>query len=317
MAELRHWNAFLATARDSSISAASDRLSLSQPALSKQIAELERDLGVRLFERRSRGVALTEAGKLLLPYARRIGFAAADAEREALDIRGLRTGRIVIGASTTIADYLLAPAVSLFVSRHPGVSLSVRVGNTADIARQVREEQCEIGLVEGPIDEENLDIRAFFEDELLFFVAPGHPLASRGQMSFREVLAYGVVLREQGSGTRAVFERAVRAHEFNFTEIATLGSNEAVKRAVRLGVGFGVVSRLALADELEAGHLVQIHVHDVRLQRPLNRLIRAGRGVSRTFRALIAALDNSLIQDPEFHGLGMPAVAESDWDPTI
>jgi DNA-binding transcriptional LysR family regulator len=317
MAELRHFEAFVAVARDQSISAAADRLSLSQPALSKQIAELERDLGVQLFERRARGVVATEAAKQLLPYARRITFAVSEAEREAFDIQGLKSGRVVIGASTTIADYLLPPALALFIQRFPGVSVSLRVGNTRDVARLVQEELCEIGLVEGPTDELNIDARPFFEDELLIVAAPGHPLLSKKSISLVDALAYGLVLREPGSGTRAVFEEAIRAAGAHFNEVATLGSNEAVKRGVRLRLGIGVVSRLAVSDELEAGLLEEVKVDGLRMQRPLTRLIRTGRTAGRALRALVSALDDSLLQDPMFQGFGVPSIADTNWDPAI
>jgi DNA-binding transcriptional LysR family regulator len=317
MAELRHYQAFVEVAKERSISGAADRMSVSQPALSKQIAELERDLGLKLFERRARGVSPTEAGKQLLPFARRIATTVAEAEREAMDLHGLKSGRIVMGASTTIADYLLPPALALFTRRHPGVTVSLRVGNTSDIARAVHEEQCEIGLVEGPTDEPNLDLRPFFQDELYVIAPPGHPLLTVGAVSPAAALAYGIVLREPGSGTRAVFEEAIHDAGVRFTEVATLGSNEAVKRAVRLRVGIGVVSRLAVADELEAGLLEVVPIEGLRMRRPLTRLIRVGRTASRTLRALVSALDDSLVRDPMFHGFGVPSLPDTDWDPSI
>ncbi len=317
MADLRHFQAFVAVAREQSISAAADRLSLSQPALSKQIAELERDLGVQLFERRARGVSPTEAAKQLLPYARRITVAVLEAEREAADIQGLKVGRIVIGASTTIADYLLPPAISIFSRRYPGITVSLRVGNTKEIARSVQEEQCEIGLVEGPTDEPNIDTRPFFEDELAFVAPPGHPILTRDSTTLQEALAYGLVLREKGSGTRAVFEDAIRARGAHFFEVATLGSNEALKRGVRLRMGIGVVSKLAIADEVEAGLLETVQIDGFVMRRNLRRLIRSGRTASRTLRALVTALDDSLVEDPMFHGFGVPSMAENEWDPSI
>jgi len=114
-----------------------------------------------------------------------------------------------------------------------------------------------------------------------------------------------------------VFEEAIRKAGGHFTEAATLGSNEAVKRGVRLRVGIGIISRMAVFDELEAGLLEIVPIEGLRMRRHLRRLIRTGRTASRSLRALISALDDSLVQDPMFHGFGVPTIADTSWDPAI
>jgi DNA-binding transcriptional LysR family regulator len=253
----------------------------------------------------------------LLPYANRILGTNEEIHRQVEDLKGLRTGRVTLGASTTIADYLLPPALTVFANQHPGLNLSLRVGNTQEILRMVREEECELGLVEGKTDDENLDVRAYFEDELIVVAPPGHPLFSDGPVPARVVMAFPFVMREPGSGTRSIFEEAIQGMGLRIKERISLGSTEGVKRAVRAGLGLGAVSRVTASDELSTGALVEIRMIDLIVKRSLCRLMRRDRLPSGALKALMASLRYQLEDSPNFVGFGERFETEFLWDPVI
>jgi DNA-binding transcriptional LysR family regulator len=283
-------------ARAGSFSAAAAALHTSQPALSRQIAALERACGERLFERLPRGVRLTPAGEVAMRYAERI-FALADELAMALaDLHGLRAGRLLAGASSTPADYLLPAVLAAFRERYPGVIVRLVTGNTATIVEQIARHQLDIGIV-GSLPPERvagLRFSPIAEDELVVVAAPFHPLAAgRRAVSGHDLEAAAYVAREAGSATRATAERCAASLGLRLTPALELGSNEAVKRAVMGGAGYAILSRHALVSELAAGHLAIVPVEgwDCRrdlylVQRTLHTLTRA----ERAFIGLLAAV---------------------------
>ncbi len=251
---------FLEVARLGSFSQAAEALAISQPAVSAQIARLERGYGQPLIERLPRGLRLTEAGTLVQEYAERI-FGLAD-EMEAVldDLRGIRRGRLTVGASSTIGEYVLPPLLGRFKALYPGVALAVRVANTERVLREVHDRQLDLGFVGGLPDDPEIEAIPFDEDEIVPLAAPEHPLASLGRIALHDLAAVGLVAREAGSATRATAEATLRAAGLEPRLAMELGSNEAVKRAVRAGLGIGLLSRRAADSELAAAHLVVLDV---------------------------------------------------------
>ena len=251
---------FLEVARRGGFSRAAQALAISQPAISAQVALLERRYGQPLVERLPRGLRLTEAGVVVAEYAERIFGLAEEMEVALDDLRGIRRGHLTVGASSTIGEYVLPPLIGRFKALHPGVAVAVRVANTERILSEVRGRQLDLGFVGGRPTGDDLLAIAFDRDEIVPLAAPDHPLAGRSEVALGELAAAGLVAREAGSATRATAEASLRAAGLEPRLAMELGSNEAVKRAVRAGLGVGLLSRRAADSELAAGHLVVLDV---------------------------------------------------------
>jgi DNA-binding transcriptional LysR family regulator len=274
---LNHLAVFHAVAQAGSMTLGAERLDVSQPAVSKQVRELERVLGVHLFDRVGRRVHLSQAGEILADYARRLFALAHEAEAAMADVRAVGQGRLVVGASTTIGTYLLPDVVAEFWRRHPGVELLVEIENTEQIHRRLAGLEVDVGLTEGFVEEDELEAEVFHRDELVMIAAPGHPLAARSRVPLSAVRREPFVLREPGSGTRAVEERALAHLKLPVRVAMALGSTEAIKRVVAEGVGLAIVSRLAVHAECAAGALAVLPVAGLRIERPLHLVRRRGR----------------------------------------
>jgi DNA-binding transcriptional LysR family regulator len=274
---LNHLAVFHAVAQAGSMTLGAERLDVSQPAVSKQVQELERALSVHLFDRIGRRVRLTQAGETLADYARRLFALAREAEEAMADVRAVGRGRLTIGASTTIGTYLLPGVVAEFWRRHPQVEVLVEIANTEQVHRRLAGHELDVGLTEGFVEAEELDAEVFHHDELVVIAAPGHRLAGSPRVALGALQEEPFVLREPGSGTRAVEERALARLKVPVRAAMALGSTEAIKRVVAEGVGLAIVSRLAVRAECAAGTLAVLPVAGLRIDRPLHLVRRKGR----------------------------------------
>ncbi|CAM4043440.1 LysR family transcriptional regulator [Roseateles saccharophilus] len=286
-----HLAAFQAVVETGSVTAAAERLHVSQPALTREIRQLEERLGLVLFDRLPRGMQPTEAGRLLAGYASQI-FRLADAAETALtELGGLVRGRLAVAASRTTGAYLLPPIVAAYRQRHPGVELSLSVSNTEQVQARLLAFEAQLGLVEGPTDAAAFERLALGEDEVVAVAATGHALAGRGPLDAAALDAAELVMREPGSGTRSVVEQAYAARGLVLRPRLTLGSPEAIKQLLRLGGAVSWVSRRSVADELAAGLLVELPLPGLQIRRELAMIWRRGQGLSpsaQAFRALAA-----------------------------
>ncbi|HSW12547.1 MAG TPA: LysR family transcriptional regulator [Solimonas sp.] len=269
---LNHLAIFQAVAASNSISRGAQRLHISQSAVSKQIGEFERALGVSLLDRLPRGVRTTEAGRLLLGYANRLFALEAEAEQALGDLQQLRRGRLAIGASRTIGGYMLPETLAAFRQHHPGVELSLQVENTQAIESKLLAGEIDIGFAEGVVSSEQLDYQVFAQDELVLIAAPRHPLAGRAPLSLAALAESPLLMHEVGSGTRAVTERALAAKNLRLRPAMTLASTEAIKHTVATGVALAFLSSQAIRTELRAQSLVVLPVKGLRILRPLYRV---------------------------------------------
>jgi DNA-binding transcriptional LysR family regulator len=287
---LNHLAVFHAVAQAGSMTRGAERLDVSQPAVSKQVRELERALGVHLFDRIGRRVHLSQAGEALADYARRLFALADEAEKALADVRAAGRGRLAIGASQTVGTYLLPGVLAEFWRRHPRVELLVQVANTEQVHRRLAGLELDVGLTEGFVEEEELEAEVFHRDELVVIAAPTHRLAGQARVPLSAVREEPFVLREPGSGTRAVEERALARLKLPVRAVMELGSTEALKRVVAEGVGLALVSRLAVAAELAAGALAVLPVAGLRIERPLHLVRRKGRRDGPALQAFCAVL---------------------------
>jgi DNA-binding transcriptional LysR family regulator len=265
-----HLALFHAVAQAGSISRGAEMVRVSQPAVSKQIAELEDALGVRLLERLPRGCRLTEAGAILASYAQRWRSVENEAERAIAEYRGLKRGRLAIGASLTIGGYLLPEAIAQFHRRFPEISLQLEIANTQCIQQSLLDGTIELGLTEGPIEDDELESSVFYRDELVAIAPAGHSLLKKKNVTAREICREPFILREEGSGTRAVVELALGRKGITLKPIMSLTSPEAIKNTVAAGIGLAIVSRLTVGLELQTGLLGIIPLKDLQIQRPLH-----------------------------------------------
>jgi DNA-binding transcriptional LysR family regulator len=267
------------------ITRAAERLKLSQPAVSKQLVELEQSVGMALFDRLPRGVRLTAAGEILRDHAARIFATEIAAEQELAELAGLSRGRLSVGASTTIGSYLVPRLFGEFHRAHPQIQLELEIANTAAIQDAVLDNRVDLGLTEGFVASDALDVEIVHRDEMVAIAAKGHPLLLRAPLPARALADTAFILREKGSGTRDVIEAALAEAGVAVEPTMSLGSTEAVKNAVAAGLGVAIVSRLAVELELGAGHLALLELSDLRIRRALH-LVRLRS--KRTFPAVDA-----------------------------
>lgn len=290
---------FVEVVSSGGFSRAALRLRLSQPAVSKAVITLERQQGLALLERGSHRAQPTAAGAMLYERALELFSVEQTAIEELHAHRTLERGVLRIGASTTIATYLLPSLLGAFRARHPGVQLRVTSANTRDIARAMLRRRVEIGLVEGPVAHERLHISPWQRDELVIIAPPGHELSHAGMpLSPRVLDGEEFVRRERGSGTREVTELSFAEHSIAARFSLTLSSTEAVKQSVAAGLGLAAVSRAAAADQIEFGRVVQLVFQDFRIERELSRLALRGHVPSPAAREFTDFLEKSAADGP-------------------
>lgn len=294
---LRQLEIFRAVARREHVTEAAKDLHLSQSAVSTALAELADRLGGPLLERVGRRVVLNDRGRRLADDASGLLQRATDLVQHYNGEQSIK-GSLRIGASSTIGTYLLPSLVGTFVANHPEVDVHLEIGNTEAIETQLLSQQLDLAFIEGPSHHPLIQATPWREDELKVLVAPDHRLAKRRHVSLADLDGERWVMREAGSGTRSVFEDAIRAH-VEQTEAAltvaplTFGSSEAVKQGVRAGLGIGCLSELAVQREVASGDFVALRVKGLDLHRRLWRIARRTSYESALQRACLEHLDQS------------------------
>lgn len=238
---------------------AAEILHMTQPAVTHQIRQLEADFNTRLFDRVNNRISLTPAGKQVLDYASRILSLYDDMHESVKELTGDRSGLLTLGASTTIAEYMLPDLLSGFRQEFPDVHVRLRVANTDAIVALVADSSIDLGIVEGAVQKQHLLVEDCQQDELLVIVPNDHPLASQTAVEPTDLTRYPFVQREDGSGTRSVIAAYLAQHGLHEDQLQhpfELGSTEAIKGAVQAGMGISIVSAATVKKELELGLLV-------------------------------------------------------------
>ena len=261
---------FLTVVEKKSFSKAAKALFLTQPAVSFQIQMLEEYYGTRLFDRVSRNIILTEAGHLLLKYANEMSRLQAELEKEMQDLTGSIKGKLKIGASTTIGEYIAPYILGAFKKMYPEVELSLEVSNSEDIEAAIHDTVLDIGLVEGPPIGKDLESLPFLQDQLVLITSKDHPWSNLDSISVFELDKYPFISREKGSGTRMEMEQHLKKAGFsanNLHVIMELGSNSAIKAAVESGLGVAIISKWAVQGSVKAGDLAQVKLKEDEFER--------------------------------------------------
>jgi len=255
-----------------SFTKAAESLHMTQPAVTFQIRQLEESFNTRLFDRTHNRISLTEAGERVYEYAEKISAIYSEMEAMIRDMTGDMSGSVTIGASTTIAEYMLPSLLGDFRQKYPDVLIHLKVSNTDGVVSMVEDNVIDLGVVEAPVSNRNLVVEPCKNDKLVAIVPNKHPLAKKAKVSLKELLAYPFISREEGSGTREVIEEYVAQADGckdGLNVAMDLGSPEAVKGAVEAGMGISIVSEATVAKErrLESLKILEL---DPPMERPFS-----------------------------------------------
>jgi DNA-binding transcriptional LysR family regulator len=268
---------FTAVAQQGGFSAAGRLLRVSQPAVSKAVRQLEGELGTQLLVRAAGGVVLTEEGRVLLGHAR-VLFGEERAAEEALaERRGLSRGSLRIGSSLTVASYFLPRILGAFHARHPAIEMTLVAANTRAVFEALLSNTVELAVVEGPVSHSRVEVSPWMEDELVVVVAPGHPLTEVRRLKAARLFQELFLIREEGAGTRDVILAALRNRRLTPARLFEISENEVMKKLTAAGVGFSIMSRMAVEEEISRGELQPLAVEDFVLRRTLTWLQVKGR----------------------------------------
>lgn len=280
--ELRQVKLFCLIMEQGGVSKAAKTAGLGQPTVSQHLKALEEELGILLFERRGKRIVPTQAAHAFYPYAKQ-AIQTLESGRKALEEHvGLVRGTLEIAGSTIPGHYILPGLVAEFRKLFPGVQIRVDVGDTQQVVGKVRLAEAEIGFVGARMDIQGMIFEPFASDELVMIALPSHPMANRC-VSLEELASLELVTREPGSGTRKSWEAHLSKRGLDperLSVVAQLGSTEAVVRAVKAGLGVGIVSLWAVAEELKQGTLSRIMVEGPPMDREFYMIWMANRPLS-------------------------------------
>src|SRR5687768_3045145 len=268
--DLRRLEVFAKVAELGSFSRAAQALSLTQPTVSEHVRALEDELGLSLLDRLGRGATVTPAGQILLTYAVRMLSLAREA-RQAIDrFQGSMSGELIVGGSTIPGEYVLPALVGSFKAKYPDISISLLIGSSRQVNEWVDDGRVEVGVVGAPPASKSLQARTLMDDDIVIAVPAGHPWARRASVTVEDLKGEPLLLRERGSGSREAVERALAERGLGFGDfriVGEMGSTQAIKQAVRAGVGVSLISRRAVADECRAGLLTCVGITGLEIRR--------------------------------------------------
>ncbi|MFN3652178.1 MAG: LysR family transcriptional regulator [Armatimonadota bacterium] len=290
-ATLNQLKVFREVARHGHFGRAAEALFVSAPAVSKSVKDLERQVGLPLFEQIARRTTLTDAGRMLLGYVERVLTELADADAALAALRGGEAGRLVVGASSTPGTYLLPERLGRFHQEHPGVEVSLEISDTREILARVVGGRLDLAVVGETAFPEAVIAERLWEETLVLIAQPGHRRV-KSAAPFRppELAGEPLVLRERGSSTREVLERALRECGLEPRVAMELGSTEAVKRSVAAGLGVALVSEHAVDLEVQAGVLVTRPLTGLQLRRGFYLVRRSSLHLTALHRQFLAEL---------------------------
>jgi DNA-binding transcriptional LysR family regulator len=278
--------AFAQVAQHHSFSKAAEALGLTQPSITARIQALERELGEELFERGGRGVRLTDAGHVFLPYVERLLQTLQESRDAVEEVRNAQLGSLRLGSAITISTYVLPGILNKFRKGHPGVEVIIRTGRSEQVYNMLLSDEVQVGLVRSLANPE-LETIPLYDDEIVLVAHPDHPFAGRTP-TVAEAATEPIVLFDRGSSYYGLINNFFRQAGVIPNVAMELDSLEATKRMVEEGLGIALVPSVTIQRELSAGTLVQIQLKDAEpLRRPISLVYRRNRKRSRTGQAFI------------------------------
>lgn len=290
--DLKHLETFLKIAELKSFTKAAEELYLTQPTISKQIVDLENFFDVKFIDRTKRTVALTRAGELLLKYAKEFVNLKKETIEEIAAFKGLKKGTITVGASTIPGIYILPGVLSIFKKTYGGIQIRLIISDTKDIIEKMEEGAIDVGFVGAKNGAKKLDYKKLIDDTIVMIAPPGFP----DSLNLAELKSYPLIAREPGSGTRNIFESALKKIKHmktsDLTIIAELTDTEAIKETVKNGMGISYISRMAIVEDLAQGKLKRISIHGFPdIKRPFYIITRKGKTALPQVKALLEIID--------------------------
>ncbi len=284
-----HLRAFHAVATHGSFTRAAEALHVTQPTLSGQVRELEERYRVKLFTRYGRKVSLTDIGRSAFEITRQLFRHEQEVEQLFLAARGLDRGQLTVGADS---PYIITPVLAAYQRRYPGVQLSIRYGNTTQLMRWVQSQRCDVAILadipDGPSRIHTLRLRP---DRLVVFVGADHPWADRRSIGLADLATERVILREKGSHTRSIFEKALQSASLTLPNLMEISSREGVREAVAAGLGVGIVSENELGTD---PRFRPLQVRDAELTNAEFIVCLQGRREEQTIRAFLELVEDTL-----------------------
>ncbi|MGF1615500.1 MAG: LysR family transcriptional regulator [Gammaproteobacteria bacterium] len=268
----RRLQVFHTVARMLSFTRAAEVLHMTQPAVTFQVRQLEEHFNTRLFDRTHNRISLTDAGKRVFNYSERIFELYSEMESTVRELTGDMSGVLLLGASTTVAEYMLPSLLGDFKKMHSDVTIRLCVANSDGVVSLVENNEIDLGIVEAPVSNKNLAVEVCRVDQLVAVVPPGHPLAEKTAVHATDLVDYPFIRREEGSGTHEVLVEYLKASSVSpdrLNLVMELGSPEAIKGAVETGMGISVLSRTTITKELALGTLIAIDLSPP-LERPFS-----------------------------------------------
>jgi DNA-binding transcriptional LysR family regulator len=285
-----------------SFTKAADAVFLTQPTVSEHIRALEELVGERLVDRLGREVLPTAAGKILHHYAREIIRMRNEAIQAIDRYKGSLSGHFTIGASTIPGTYLLPGLIGSFKERYPEIQITLRISDSAEVVERIIDGSLEAGLIGAPWDDRRIVLEEVFSDELVLAVYSEHRWAGAGEVALEDLSNEPFILRERGSGTRRVMERALDAHGFNVSNlhvVAEMGSTEAIRQGIKARIGVSILSRHAVAEDIQRGTLAKVGIGDVSITRSFYLVERKNRHASPLCTAFLNHLRTGAGISPE------------------
>jgi DNA-binding transcriptional LysR family regulator len=288
--DLHQLRLFRALADTGSFSKAAEVSHISQPALWIHIKNLEEELKIALVDRLPRGVQLTEAGKLVMDYGKRLFAMIEEMEMTIGELSGLKRGKLLIGASTTPGIYILPDALGRFKNQYPEIELDLRIGNTQQVQEWVLNRELILGIIGETPTHKDLKSDPYVKDVLIAIVPPDHKLARKKSVSISELSKEPFITREEGSNTRKTFENAFERHGAKLQIAMELGSTEAIKRAVAAKLGISIVSPFTVRWELQHLQLSGLRIRASGFNRHFNLIFHRRRQMPTLAQAFIKTL---------------------------
>lgn len=318
---LHHLRLFTAVVEHGGFTRAAAELDLSQPAISKSLQELERQLHVRLIDRSGRAATLTDAGRTLYARARELFGVEQLAERELREIRGLKLGRLRVAATPTIATYFLPPVLGRFHRRRPSVRIDVAAGDSLTVSKLLLESRVDVALSEDPLAVPGIEVSPWRHDHLVVIAPPDHKLLQQAHVEPKD-LADHPFLADRRSRVFRLAYRALELRGVRVRRTVRIAGTEAMKQAVASGLGLAFVSRTAAEDQLTLGRIAVVPVEGLVIRRSLVRLKlrRRGGGISPASRELDSLLDEASSVDAASDATGVAddhAADTGNGDPVV
>lgn len=289
---LRALRVFKTVCETKNMTAAGQKLHMTQPAVSQTIINLENNLNVKLFERIKNGLELTYSGEVLFNYSQKIIRLLSESEEVIKQISNLKKGRLRIGASMTIGTYLLPYIINEFKNKYQELKMPLVIDNTDHIVAKILENDLDIGFVEGPFSSAEIISEFFIKDELCLVASPDYFSVNNKNIKLEDLDKEKFILREQGSGTRDIALNKLEALNIKYNIKHVLNNFEAIKKAVAANMGVSILPKLAIEREVETGELVKINIKDMEITRDFRIIYHKDKYHSLIFTHFMDFLDN-------------------------